>query len=205
MDFEIFSQRSLSYSGLIIVGFVFIHLAGLVYAGINPNGFEIYASNLHSNIFLPYVEIGLTFTFFIHLILTFNKVVRNISNTNKASLISRRDDFLGVLAYKIQPLSGLILALFLFIHLFQLRFPRPEVNLELASLKNNLESIQNLVLYCLASISLFFHMFQGIESGHRSLGILNTKNSLNIRYVGRFISILFGLSFLIVTFYLRFI
>ncbi len=205
MDFEIFLQRSLSYSGLIIIGFVFIHLAGLVYAGINPSGFEIYASNLHSNIFLPYIEIGLASIFFIHIILTFNKVVKNISSVNKASLISRRNDFLGVLAYKIQPISGLILVSFLIIHLFQLRFPRPEVNLELASLKNNLESIQNLVLYCLASISLFFHMFQGIESGHRSLGILNTKNSLNIRYAGRLISILFGLSFLIVTLDLRFI
>ena len=102
-------------------------------------------------------------------------------------------------------LSGLILASFLIIHLFQLRFPRPEVNFELASLKNNLESIHNLVLYSLASIALFFHMIQGIESGHRTLGILNPKNSSNIRYAGRFISILFGLSFLVVTFYLRFI
>ena len=205
MDFEIFLQRSLSYTGLIIVGFVSIHLAGLIYAGINPNGFEIYASNLHSNTFLPYIELSLTFIFFIHIILTINKVVKNISSTNKASLVSRRNDFLGVLAYKIQPLSGLILASFLFIHLLQLRFPRPEVSLELDSLKNNLESNQNLALYCLASIALFFHMIQGIESGHRSLGILNTKNSLKIRYVGRFLSIFSGLSFLIVTFYLRFI
>ena len=205
MDFDIIPQKFQSYSGLIIVCFVLIHLAGLIYAGINPNSFEIYASNLHSNKFLPYVEIGLTFIFFMHIILTFNKILKNISSTNKASLVSRRNDFLGVLAYKIQPLSGLIITSFLVIHLFQLRFPRPEVNFELASLKNNLESIQNLVLYCLASIALFFHMIQGIESSHRSLGILNTKNSLKIRYGGRFLSIFSGLSFLIVTFYLRFI
>ena len=70
--------------------------------------------------------------------------------------------------------------------------------------KNKLAGIHILVLYSLASISLFFHMVQGIESGHRSLGILSQSNSLKIRYMSRFISIFFGLSYLIMTFYLKF-
>ena len=108
------------------------------------------------------------------------------------------------MASKIQPFTGVILASFLIIHLFQLRFPRPIDNLELTSLKNKLGGVHILILYSLASISLFFHMVQGIESGHRSLGILSQSNSLNIRYISRFISIFFGLSYLIMTFYIRF-
>ena len=204
MDLETFSQKYLSYSGLFLVFFIGLHLAGVIFAGINPDAFEIYASNLHSSIFLPYFEIVLATAFIIHIFLTLKKVLKNRSSGNKAILKTRRNDYLGVLASKIQPFTGLILVSFLIIHLLQLRFPRPGDNLELISLKNKLGGVHILVLYSLASISLFFHMVQGIESGHRSLGLLSQRNSLNIRYISRFISIFFGLSYLIMTFYLRF-
>ena len=204
MDLETLTQKFQSYSGLILVFFIAVHLAGVIFAGINPDAFEIYASNLHSSLFLPYAEIVLATTFIIHIFLTFKKVLNNRLSGNKAILKTRRNDYLGVLASKVQPFTGVILASFLIIHLLQLRFPRPGDNLELISLKSKLGGVHILVLYSLASISLIFHMVQGIESGHRSLGILSQSNSLNIRYISRFISIFFGLSYLIMTFYLRF-
>ena len=204
MDLETFTQKFQSYSGLFLVFFIAVHLAGVIFAGINPDAFEIYASNLHSSLFLPYSEIVLAITFIIHIFLTLKKVLKNRSSGNKAILKTRRNDYLGVIASKVQPITGVILASFLIVHLLQLRFPRPGDNLELISLKNKLGGVHILVLYSLASISLFFHMVQGIESGHRSLGILSQSNSLNIRYISRFISIFFGLSYLIMTFYLRF-
>ena len=204
MDRETFTQKFQSYSGLVLVFFIAVHLAGVIFAGINPDTFEIYASNLHSSVFLPYFEIVLAITVIIHIFLTLKKVLRNRLSGNNAILKTRRNDYLGVLASKVQPFTGVILASFLIIHLLQLRFPRPGDNLELISLKNKLGGVHILVLYSLASISLFFHMVQGIESGHRSLGILSQSNSLNIRYISRFISIFFGLSYLIMTFYLRF-
>ena len=204
MDLETLTQKFQSYSGLVLVFFIAVHLAGVIFAGINPDAFEIYASNLHSSLFLPYSEIVLAITFIIHIFLTLKKVLKNRSSGNKAILKTRRNDYLGVLASKVQPFTGVILASFLIIHLLQLRFPRPGDNLELISLKSKLGGFHILVLYSLASISLFFHMVQGIESGHRSLGILSQNNSLNIRYVSRLISIFFGLSYLIMTFYLRF-
>ena len=204
MDIETFKQKFQSYSGLILVFFLAVHLAGIIFAGLNPNAFEIYASNLHSSIFLPYLEILLSITFIIHIFLTLKKVLKNRSSGNKAFLKSRRNDYLGLIASKIQIFTGVILASFLIIHLFQVRFPRASDNFELTSLKNKLEGIHILVLYSLASISLFFHMVQGIESGHRSLGILSQRNSLKIRYISRLISIIFGLSYLVMTFFLRF-
>ena len=204
MDLETLTQKFQSYSGLVLVFFIAVHLAGVIFAGINPDAFEIYASNLHSSLFLPYSEIVLASTFIIHIFLTLKKVLKNRSSGNKAILKTRRNDYLGVLASKVQPFTGVILASFLIIHLLQLRFPRPDDNLELISLKSKLGGVHILVLYSLASISLFFHMVHGIESGHRSLGILSQSNSLNIRYISRFISIFFGLSYLIMTFYLRF-
>ena len=204
MDLEILTQKFQSYSGLVLVFFIAVHLAGIILAGVTPDAFEIYATSLHSSLFLPYSEIVLAITFIIHIFLTLKKVLKNRSSGNKAILKTRRNDYLGVIASKVQPFTGVILASFLIIHLLQLRFPRPGDNLELISLKSKLGGVHILVLYSLASISLFFHMVQGIESGHRSLGILSQSNSLNIRYISRFISIFFGLSYLIMTFYLRF-
>ena len=204
MELETLTQKFQSYSGLVLVFFIAVHLAGVIFAGINPDAFEIYASNLHSSLFLPYSEIVLAITFIIHIFLTLKKVLKNRSSGNKAILKTRRNDYLGVLASKVQPITGVILASFLIIHLLQLRFQRPGDNLELIYLKDKLSGVHILVLYSLASISLFFHMVQGIESGHRSLGILSQSNSLNIRYISRFISLFFGLSYLIMTFYLRF-
>ena len=203
MELETFTQKFQSYSGLFLVLFVTVHLAGIIFAGVNPNAFETYALNLHSSKFLPYFEALLITTFIIHILLTLKKVLKNRSYANRAVLKSKRNDYLGILSSKIQPFSGVILASFLIIHLFQLRFPRPGDNLELISLKIKLEDVYTLVLYSLASISLFFHMTHGIESSHRSLGILSQSNSLNIKYISRFVSILFGLSYLIMTFYLR--
>ena len=168
MELETLTQKFQSYSGLVLVFFIAVHLAGIIFAGINPDEFEIYASNLHSSLFLPYSEIVLATTFIIHIFLTLKKVFKNRSSGNKAILKTRRTDSLGVLASKIQPFTGLILASFLIIHLLQLRFPRPGDNLELISLKNKLGGVHILVLYALASISLFFHMIKGIDTGHRS-------------------------------------
>ena len=204
MELENLNQKFQSYSGLGLVFFIAAHLVGIIFAGINPGAFEVYAKNLHASKFLPYFEIVLSLTFIIHILITIKKILKNRSSGNRALLKSRRNDRLGVLASKVQPLTGFILVSFLIIHLSQLRFPRPDENLELISLKNKLGGLNILFLYSLASISLFFHMVQGIESGHRSLGILSQSNSSNIRNIGRLIAVFFGLSYLIMTFYLRF-
>ena len=75
LDLETFAQKFQSYSGLVLVFFIAVHLAGIIFAGINPDAFEIYASNLHSNLFLPYSEIVLAVTFIIHIFLTLKSLM----------------------------------------------------------------------------------------------------------------------------------
>ena len=75
MELETLTQKFQSYSGLVLVFFIAVHLAGIIYAGINPDAFEIYASNLHSSLFLPYSEIVLATTFIIHIFLTLKNLM----------------------------------------------------------------------------------------------------------------------------------
>ena len=111
MDLETFTKISF-LQWIIFSFFIALHLAGIIFAGINPDAFEIYASNLHSSIFLPYFEIVLATAFIIHIFLTLKKVLKNRSSGNNAILKTRRNDYLGVIASKIQPFTGVILASF---------------------------------------------------------------------------------------------
>ena len=107
MELETLTQKFQSYSGFVLVFFIAVHLAGIIFAGINPEAFEIYASNLHSSLFLPYSEIVLATTFIIHIFLTLKKVLKNRSSGNKAILKTRRNDSVGVLASKVQLIKGI--------------------------------------------------------------------------------------------------
>ncbi len=192
-----------AYTGFLLLAFVFIHLLGIIYAKISPVGFEIYALTLHSNILLPYIEIALTLTFLVHIYLTITKSIKSVSAGNTANLKSKSLDYVGKISSKLQPFTGLVLILFLFVHIRQLRFIRPIEGMELQFLKDSLHSKYSYFLYSLASISLSFHLIKGIESAHRSSGILSSGNSSKIRFFGRFISLIFGCSYLLMTNLLR--
>ena len=189
----------LANSGLLLILFLIIHLAGLVLAVLAPAEFELYAAGLHSASWINLLECGLIGVALIHIYLTIKKVIDNSQTGNSSSLVSRRKDYLAVLAARSQPLGGVCLFSFLLIHLEQLRFPRPLDGAELSTLHFYLNSPINLIIYFLESLALFLHLFHGIESSHRSLGLLTSENALLIRNFGRSLSLLIGLGFVLVT------
>jgi len=176
-----------------------IHLFGLFLAAIAPISFELYASALHSASGVIFCEFILVAVAFIHILLTFTKVINNIHNGNTANLVSRRKDFLAIFAARLQPIGGVLLLIFLYIHLRQLRFPRPSDGTELSTLHHLLSSAVNSSFYILGSLALFLHLFHGIESSQRSLGFLNPLNSSLIRALGRSFSFIISAGFVLVT------
>ena len=189
----------LAGSGLFLVFFLIIHLFGLLLATIAPISFELYASVLHSASWVILLECILVAVAFIHILLTFTKVISNIRNGNTANLVSRRKDFLAIFAARFQPIGGVSLLTFLLIHLRQLRFPRPSDGSELSTLQYLLSFQVNSSFYILGSLALFFHLFHGIESSQRSLGFLTPLNSSLIRALGRSFSFLISAGFILVT------
>ena len=89
--------------------------------------------------------------------------------------------------------------MFIVIHLRHLRFPRPPYGEELSTLHFVLYSQSNLIIYLLGSLALFFHLFHGIESSQRSLGLLTSENASLIRIFGRSLSIIISIGFIVVT------
>ena len=186
-------------SGLLLVLFTLVHLAGLIPAVLAPERFEAYASALHSSSWLRPVEIGLAVIAVVHVGLTITKAITNRRAGNIAQLSSRRDAPLAALASRSKVMAGLLTLTFLVVHLNQLRWPRPAAGQETAVLSSMLHQPPNAVLYAAAALMLALHLLHGTEAAHRSLGWLSPTNSSALHTGGRLLASLIGGGFLLIS------
>jgi succinate dehydrogenase / fumarate reductase cytochrome b subunit len=172
-------------SGLVLVLFLVVHLAGVSLALLDPTGFE---------------QVALAAALLLHPLLA---LLRSASNRQARGAVagpqrSRRDGGLeaaAALAGRWAPWSGALLLVFLVVHLAQLRLHRPAAGAELEALLAALASPFSLGLYGLAGAAVGLHLLQGYESAHRSLGWLEPGNRERIRWAGRALALLLGAAF----------
>ena len=189
-------------SGLLLVLFLLLHLAGVALAPLAPQRFEDYAAALHRSAWLPAAELVLLAVGVVHLGLSLLRVALNRAAGNTANLRSRRTGPLAPLAAmaaRSQAAGGVLLLVFLVVHLAQLRWPRPLAGAELAELAAVLASPWSLALYLAAGLELALHLFHGGEAAHRSLGLLQPANASTIRAIARLLAVLIGGGFVVVT------
>jgi succinate dehydrogenase / fumarate reductase cytochrome b subunit len=184
-------------SGLLLVGFLVVHLAGLLPAVGDPAGFERYAALLHRQPWLPAVEVALLAAGLLHPGLALARALRLRRARGPAPALrrSRRQGPLESLASRaaaLAPWTGSLLLLFLVVHLLQLRWQRPAAGEELQTLLTVLESPASLALYVTGSLAVGLHLFHGHEAAHRSLGLLDPGNGARIRQVGRLLALGLG-------------
>jgi len=189
-------------SGLLLVLFLLLHLAGVALAPLAPARFEAYAAALHRNSWLPAAELALLAVAVAHLGLSLLRAAANHRAAGGAALRSRRSGPLAplaALAARSQAAGGVLLLLFLVVHLAQLRWPRPPAGAELAALAAVLASPWSLGLYLAAALAVALHLFHGGEAAHRSLGLLQPANGAAIRAGARLLALLIGGGFMAVT------
>ena len=109
-------------TGLLLVGFLVIHLAGnvLLYSGDRGAAFDAYAARLEANPLLPVAELGLAAIFLSHVVLALhihasNRAARNHGYAVRAS--PRRATF----ASRSMVFTGLIVLVFIAVHLYDFR------------------------------------------------------------------------------------
>lgn len=197
-------RRSSAASGLLLVVFLLLHLAGVALAPLAPPRFEAYAAALHRSAWLPAAELALLAVALVHLGLSLLRALlnRRAAGAARPQLRSRRTGPLAplaALAARSQAAGGLLLLLFLALHLAQLRWPRPMAGTELAALAAVLASPWSLALYLVAPLALALHLFHGGEAAHRSLGLLQPANAAAIRAAARLLALLVGGGFIAVT------
>ena len=196
---EIGVRSGSAISGLMLVLFLLVHLAGLVPALVATEQFEHYASALHHSSWLALIELGLAATAVAHILLTLIKTIRNRQAGNAAALRSRRNQPLAAFASGNKALAGVVTLGFLTLHLQQLRWPRPADGLELNQLSSVLQHPINLAIYALGSLAIGLHLLHGAEAAHRSLGWLTPANGQMLRLGGRLLAALISAGFLMIS------
>jgi succinate dehydrogenase / fumarate reductase cytochrome b subunit len=187
-------------SGLLLVLFLVVHLAGVSLALLDPAGFEQLSAVLHRQLWLPPLEVALAAALLLHPLLA---LVRTVANRRARGGVAARQrsrrggglEGAAALAGRWTPWSGALLLLFLVVHLAQLRLHRPAAGAELETLLGALASPFSLALYGLAGGAVGLHLLQGHESAHRSLGWLEPANRERIRWVGRALALILGACF----------
>lgn len=191
-------------SGLLLVAFVLVHLAGVLLAAWAPASFEMYAASLHQAVALPFLELGLLVAALSHVGLSLMKAMSNRLAGNQAMLVSRRDDPWAAFAAASQAMGGLLLLVFLGLHLSQLRWPRPGAGEELVALRAVLSQPVSLAIYLAAALAVGLHLFHGGEAAHRSLGLLDPMNAGRIRKAARGMAWLVAGGFILGTLWLAY-
>ena len=186
-------------SGLLLVLFLVVHLAGLLPALIAPVQFEHYATALHHQPWLPGLEVSLAATTAVHLSFTVAKTLRNRGAGNTAALNSRRGQPLQALASRSKVAAGVVTLGFLALHLQQLRWARPADGLEREVLQQVLQQPISLVIYAAGSLAIGLHLLHGTEAAHRNLGLLTPANGSSIRSGGRLLASGIGGGFLLIS------
>ncbi|MBC8289835.1 MAG: succinate dehydrogenase cytochrome b subunit [Planctomycetes bacterium] len=207
----------MAITGLLLCGFLVAHLAGNLLLPAGGSLFNDYAKKLHENEGLLMVaETGLFAIFILHLWLAFSLTGGNVIARGKGYAMSeskREDTILKARPDKWMIGSGIVLLLYLCLHLFDFKLHRFGMDEKLTHLSGDSEAVTTevaihvlqspltIIGYAAGFVFLFAHLSHGMSSAFQSLGISHPKYSSLIRYGGLAFAGLISLGFLFVLFW----
>ncbi len=178
LNSSIGKKMIMALTGLCLIGFLIVHLAGnlTLYADDTGDTFRAYEHTLTSNPLLPILEIGLILLFVVHIALGLR-----VSRENRDA----RPDRYGVRADmgKRTPgsatmlITGVIIGIFLVIHIKDFRIAKMGVedfDMVLA-LKERLSSPIGAGIYLIGVAAVGMHVGHAFKSAFQSLGINHPK------------------------------
>lgn len=203
----------MALTGLFLISFLVIHVSGNLLTLVPDDGltFNAFTHFMEHNLLIRTLEYVLFAGFIIHILQSLvvtrinvkarpNKYVVNAASEN-STWISRN---MGIL--------GTIIFIFLIIHLldffYKIRFETDELgtdangNVNLFSeVKKTYSLLSYTVLYVVAMFALGFHLWHGFASAFRSLGIMHSKYTPAIVFIGKLYTIVVTLGFTIIPVY----
>lgn len=207
-------------SGLGLLGFMLVHAQGnlriylpaaLDEAGnrIGTRAIDAYAEHLHGQPWLPLAEIGLLVLFLVHIVTVVRLVLANRAARGATRYAASGNKSGGGAASKASmtmAVSGSITMAFLLVHVIMVRATRENLFQSWSSAKPEPEHVTKALVthlkdwpmaffYVVGSLLVSWHLFHGIQSASRSLGVNHNKYSPLIQKAGLLISIVLALSF----------
>ena len=202
-------------SGLGLLGFMLVHAQGnlRIYLPGEVEGtraIDAYAEHLHDQPWLPLAEIGLLVLFLGHIVTVIRLVRANRAARGATRYAASGNKSGGGAASKASmtmAVSGSITMAFLLVHVIMVRATRENLFQSWSSashepvehvtkaLVTHLSNPFMAAFYVVGSLLVSWHLFHGIQSASRSLGVNHNKYSPLIQKAGLLISIVLALSF----------
>jgi len=192
-------------TGVGLVGFLIGHLAGNLNLFRGKEAMNAYGHALHEIPGFLFIEIGLLTMFVLHIGLVLWLVVENRAargSKRYASSSSKRPHPVRALASRTMAFSGLTVLVFTVVHIAQIRLKRASYETAADGLTGHvvdtLAQPGTAILYIIGSLFVGFHVFHGIASAARSLGVHNRKYTPIIERAGVVIGAVIGIGFALI-------
>jgi succinate dehydrogenase / fumarate reductase cytochrome b subunit len=190
-------------TGLALVIYLVIHIAGNLIIFLGPAAFNKYAYTLEGNLLIPIIEIGLLAVFLIHIFKTVKMFMQNQSarpvryqKKTRAGWPSRKS-----FASSTMILSGVWLLLFLVIHVRVFRYGpeyewpaggRDLYRLEMETFANPL----TVAFYVASMLVVGSHLWHGASSAFQSLGVENGIWTPRLLVAGKVLAVAIAAGFI---------
>lgn len=187
-------------SGLLLLGFLVVHLAGnlLLYRGEKGAEFDAYAHTLESNALLPFAEIGLLALFITHIALAFRVSVENRDARHTGYRI-RASKGEKTIASASMLITGVIVLLFVIVHLYDFRVGKlfeEEAGVSLAAMVGRrLSTPLGAAVYLSGVAALAIHLRHAFRSACQTLGIDHPNVTPVLGKIGWALAVVLGLGF----------
>jgi succinate dehydrogenase / fumarate reductase, cytochrome b subunit len=206
-------KHLVAITGLLLCGFLVGHLSGNLLLLVGPDAFNIYAHKLTSLGALLYlVEAGLAVVFLLHLYLAARLNIENYQARGKYQ-VKRRTGRGTTFMSATMPYTGLVLLVFLILHLMNLKFgsyyPTTVDGVEMRDIyRTTMEYFQNpisVAWYVFAMACAGLHTAHGFASAFQSLGLNHGKYYPKIKFISYLYAIVIagGFAFVSVWAYMK--
>jgi succinate dehydrogenase / fumarate reductase, cytochrome b subunit len=199
-------------TGLALVLYLLIHIAGNVLVFFGPSVFNRYAYVMEANPLLPVIELGLLLVVLLHVYKTIrmflaNRRARPVSYQQKkyAGGPSRK-----TIASSTMILSGLWLVVFIVIHTRAFRFapeyPWPGGGRDLY--RQEMENLSNplvVAFYVLSMVVVGSHLWHGVSSAFQSLGADHQGWTPRVLVGGKVLAVLIAGGFIVIALWAHFL
>ncbi len=184
--------------GLGLMGFLAVHLAGNLLFFRVDDAFNSYSETLHHQPWIPVVEVGLLALFAVHIILTLRLWVSNRDARGAqryAVAASKQNRPVGYLASRTMPLSGVVVLVFLAVHIYDFRLQRAAGQDMKALMATALADPLRGALYVVGGLLVGWHLFHGVRSAARTLGFSHPRWDRTVEALAALFAVVLGLGF----------
>lgn len=170
---------TMATTGLLLVLFLLTHAAGNATIFMSSEIFQDYADELHSHPLIVLVfSLGILLIFLVHIGFGLYLFYENRAVSNDRYAVTTRV-VENTLASRTMPYTGLIILLFLFVHIFGFTFS-PEDVLISVTVKELLSNFFYALFYIVAFLALALHLSHGFWSMLQTFGVNHPRFNLLI-------------------------